>query len=148
MLSQTAEHALRAVVYLARLEGNERVPAPVIAAALEAPANYLSKILNVLARKGLLSSGRGRGGGFALARDPREVMLGEIVAVFDEMRVARSCLLGGRSCEEGSRCDLHVVWAGLREQTFRGLTETPLSALLNSELACASRACATHKGER
>ena len=57
ILSQTAEHALRAVLYLAQRE-DELVRVGDIAEALSIPRNYLSKILHLLAREGVLASTR------------------------------------------------------------------------------------------
>ena len=65
MLSQTSEHAIRAVLFLAQQHG-EPVSADRVAGALGAPANYLGKTLNMLARRGLLASSRGPAGGFRL----------------------------------------------------------------------------------
>ena len=52
MLSQTSEHAIRALLYLAQQPAGEPVPADRIARALGAPGNYLGKTLQLLARRG------------------------------------------------------------------------------------------------
>ena len=68
MLSKTSEYALRAVLFLARESRDIPVPAGDIATGLDVPANYLSKILHTLSRAGVVSSERGPGGGYRLAR--------------------------------------------------------------------------------
>ena len=59
ILSQTGEHALRAMLFLARHEERGFTPASEIAGALGAPPNYLAKTLRLLVRRGLLLSVRG-----------------------------------------------------------------------------------------
>ena len=65
MISQTAEYALRAIVYLAGQELPQTTQQ--IAATTRVPAGYLSKVLQALARGGLVHSQRGLHGGFTLA---------------------------------------------------------------------------------
>ena len=71
MVSRTSQHALRAVLYLARRWSEGPVPVDTIAAALGAPRNYLSKTLNALTKAGVLRSARGPMGGFTLAVPPQ-----------------------------------------------------------------------------
>ena len=56
MLNQSADYALRAVLYLAQRPPEEPCSAAEIARALGVPRNYMGKVLNTLARGGLLSS--------------------------------------------------------------------------------------------
>ena len=88
MLSQTSEHAIRALLFLAQRPGGEAVPAARIAAALGAPANYLAKTLNALARRGLIASTRGPAGGFRLRRPADRITLAEVDGAFGEVRAS------------------------------------------------------------
>ena len=79
MLSVTADHALRAILALAGAPGRAPVRANMIADAIGAPRNYLSKTLNLLAKAGVIASGRGPAGGFALAVAPESITVADIV---------------------------------------------------------------------
>lgn len=105
MISQTAEYALRAIVYLAGpVEGARTVTQ--IAAATCVPAGYLAKVMQNLSRAQLVKSQRGLNGGFTLARDPRELSVLEIVNAVDPLRRFPECPLGIAS--HGTRlCPLH-----------------------------------------
>ncbi len=72
MLSQTAEYALRTVLYLAARQGDGLFRVSEIAEELGIPQNYLSKTLHILARAGVLHSSRGKHGGFRLAKPANE----------------------------------------------------------------------------
>ena len=86
MLSRTSGYAIHATLHIAARAGPDNaVPAASVAEALDIPSNYLAKILNTLAREGILASERGRTGGFRLARDPEEITLLDVVEHFDDI---------------------------------------------------------------
>jgi Rrf2 family protein len=129
-LSQTAEHALRAVLFLARQPRGTRVPAEEIARALDAPRNYLAKTLGLLARHGLIAGTRGPTGGFALERSPSELTLAEVVDPFEETGGSRMCLEGGRACDAGAPCGAHARWTAVRRAARAPMEETVIADLL------------------
>ena len=109
MLSQTAEYALRTLVFLAdRRETPVRIDE--IAAALDIPRNYLSKTLYRLAQEGLLTSTRGTGGGFRLAMPADRIRLLTVVELFDRIGSQRRCLLGQVVCSDQQACPAHAAW--------------------------------------
>lgn len=105
MFSQTVEYALRAIVYLAGDPDAARTSGQ-ISEVTKVPQAYLSKVLKGLSEAGLLSSQRGVGGGFILARKPKELTILEVVNAVDPIRRIRTCPLGIST--HGSRlCPLH-----------------------------------------
>jgi Rrf2 family transcriptional regulator, iron-sulfur cluster assembly transcription factor len=131
MLSQTSEHALRAILYLAQQPRGERVSADTLARALGAPGNYLSKILNTLAKQRVLGSVRGPGGGFWLDVDPDTLSVADLVRVFDEPKKKTVCLLGGRPCTDHRPCSVHFRWKALAEESAEPLARTTIAHLLS-----------------
>ena len=105
MFSQTVEYALRAVVYLA-YESPEARTTEQIHKATQVKKAYLSKILQGLARKGIVTTQRGIGGGVALARSPEELTILDVVNAVEPLTRIRTCPLGLQS--HGVRlCPLH-----------------------------------------
>lgn len=92
MISQTAEYALRAVVFLAGRDG-EACTAHVIAGETKVPSGYLSKIMQSLARAGLVRSRRGLHGGFTMARSPRKLSVHDVLSAVDPIRRYPTCPL-------------------------------------------------------
>jgi Rrf2 family protein len=105
MLSQTAEYALRAMVFLASKPGLPQTTLD-IARVTRVPAGYLSKILKTLVRAGLVSSRRGIHGGYVLQAKPREVSLLGIVNAVDPLARTDHCPLGNPS-HRRNLCPLH-----------------------------------------
>ncbi len=129
ILSQTALYALRATLCLAGHDTPEPVRVEDIAESLDVPRNYLSKILHVLARSGLLASTRGPGGGFQLARPAAELTLADIVEQFDEVADEPHCLLGRPQCSDQDPCAAHDRWRSVSvavNQFFRGTSVADL----------------------
>ena len=81
-VSQTADYALRAVVFLADCDGQPQTTQQ-IAAVTRVPSGYLAKVLQALAKAGLLVAQRGLHGGFALAKKPQNITVFDVVDVVD-----------------------------------------------------------------
>lgn len=92
MISQTAEYALRAMVYLA--DQNEPRTTAQIAEAAQVPAGYLAKVMQNLSRARLVHSQRGLNGGFTLVRAGSELTVLEVVNAIDPIRRFHECPLG------------------------------------------------------
>lgn len=130
MLSQTAEYALRAVLYLAERADDGTVRVGEMAQALRIPHNYLSKILHRLARAGVLASTRGKAGGFQLAVPADRLRLYEIVAPFDRIDERRRCLLGRPQCSDSTACAAHSRWKQVADTVASFFRETSVADLL------------------
>lgn len=113
ILSQTAVYALRAAMYLAEAPPDRPVRVDDIARALDVPRNYLSKILNVMAHAGMVTSTRGRLGGFRMGHAPDALALADVIAPFDHLAGASWCLLGGERCSDATPCAAHARWKGV-----------------------------------
>jgi Rrf2 family protein len=133
MLSRTADHALRALLFLARQEGNSPVTVDRIAEALGAPRNYLGKTLNVLASRGLLEGVRGPAGGYRLRTAPDRIAVADLLECLDEANPMRgACLLGDHPCDGADPCGAHARWAAVMEAAWQPFRATTLSDLLDS----------------
>jgi Rrf2 family protein len=130
LLSDTAEYALRAVLYIAQHDADGPVRAKVTADALGVPRNYLSKLLHILAREGLLNSARGGSGGFRLAVDPAKLRLDSVVRPFEEIDPDRTCILGRPECSEGDPCRAHQAWREITDRKSAFLRGTTVADLI------------------
>ena len=93
LLSDAAEYALRAVVWLAQQPG-DTFKLREIAEGTRATPGYLIKVLQSLARAGVLSAQRGINGGFTLIRDARELSVLDLIDAVDPIERIRACPLG------------------------------------------------------
>jgi len=129
VISQTAEYALRAIVFLADNDG-EAATADRISAVTRVPVGYLSKIMQGLVRAGLVSSQRGPYGGFSLAEDSGKLTVYDVVQAVDPIHRIHSCPLKLES-HGVNLCPLHRLLdntAASVERTFRKVTVHSLLA--------------------
>ena len=128
ILSQASKYALRATIHLARNTDRPQLSRD-IATALDVPSQYLAKILQDLARHGILSSAKGRGGGFRLARPAAELELINVVRAIEGQNFGEGCVLGLPECGSEDPCPLHNQWGSIRESVIQMLEQTHLSNL-------------------
>ncbi len=153
MISQTTEYALRAVVWLA---ANRAKPltAHQIAEATRVPEGYLAKILQGLARAGMLYSQRGLGGGFTLAQSPDKLTMWDVVQAVDPRQRISACPLGFE-VHADKLCPLHRELdhgIALVERAFRARKISQLMGGEGSSPLCAytpkPRAAKRRRGRR
>ena len=130
VLSQTVEYALRASIYIAQ-QRPRSVRGPEVATAVNAPRNYLGKILGTLARAGSLESSRGPAGGFRLARGSEQQALTVVVQVFEASEPTR-CLLGHGDCGKNPACTAHQRWSPIACAMDDFFARTTLADLMAS----------------
>jgi Rrf2 family transcriptional regulator, nitric oxide-sensitive transcriptional repressor len=130
MISQTAEYALRIVVWLASQHPAPRTTRE-IAQATRIPAGYLAKVLQNLGRAHLVNSQRGLHGGFTLVREPSAISPLEVVNAIDPIRRLAGCPLGLEA--HGTQlCPLHRKLDDAMAHIESALGTTMVSDLVES----------------
>ena len=132
MFSQTQEYALRAVIWLAGRIDDGAFGHHQIAAETAVPPSYLAKVLQELAKSGILTSRRGVGGGFRLDRDPDSLTVLEVINAVDPLRRITTCPLGLKThgthlCPMHARLDeaMSMVEQALASSTLREVMSEP-----------------------
>jgi Rrf2 family protein len=120
MISKTGVYGIRAMLALAQVPQGEYVGAQRIADQVDVPQSYLSKLLQILARAGLVESQRGVAGGFRLARDPATISLYDIVEPLEPIERWSGCFLGNSQCSDEAACAMHDRWKVV-QQAYLGM---------------------------
>jgi Rrf2 family protein len=111
MLStRAADYALRGMLYLAQQPLDRLVMANQIATAEDMPEYFFSKILQQLAKAGLVNSFRGVSGGFVLARPPEEITVRDVIEAVEGPLAASRCAVNPESCQRSGTCPFHQYW--------------------------------------
>lgn len=129
LLSDASEYALRGVVWLAQRKG-QTFKLREIAEGTRAAPGYLIKVLQSLAKAGILSTQRGSTGGFSLIRDPETLSVLEVINAVDPIERIRTCPLGLQShgtclCPMHKRIDdaMAVIEASFADSTVADLVD-------------------------
>lgn len=121
--TDSGKYAIRAMAYIgARKDPGMPISAAEVAEAEKIPPYYLAKVLQDLARAGILASVRGRGGGFKLDREPASIRVIEVLeAVENVKRLTTDCVLGLDACSDEVPCAMHSTWKVFRERLLAKL---------------------------
>jgi Rrf2 family protein len=129
MLSKTSLQTLKALAELAKLPEGAWEGAASIAQRIDAPQNYLGKMLQKLSREGLVVSQKGMGGGFRLNKNPKKISLFDIVDPIENVSRWDGCFLGQKKCSKSAPCLVHCEWQGVRESYLKFLKLTTIADL-------------------
>jgi Rrf2 family protein len=106
-LTKRGDYAVRAMLALARGDGNGLLSARRIADAMDIPVRFLPQVLTDLQRAGLVEALPGRTGGYRLARDPSTISLLDVIEAVEGDSRRQSCVLRGAPCGLDGFCDVH-----------------------------------------
>lgn len=128
-ITSKSRYALKIMMDLAQ-HGEDVVHRSDIAARQGIPLDYMDQILSRLREAGLISSMRGRGGGYRLARSSDEISMHEIFTAVEDSFEPVQCLDGGRGCLAEHFCGSKGAWG-----IISGAIRQSLSGIILSEIA-------------
>jgi len=128
MISKKTKYALKALMYLAGQSPEEPVLISELAREERIPRKFLEAILLTLKNSGILHSKVGKGGGYSLARDPRNITIGSIVKVLEGGYAPVQCLnesaaQGCDECGDPTTCGIRLVMSDVM-QALSAVLET------------------------
>ncbi|HUJ88015.1 MAG TPA: Fe-S cluster assembly transcriptional regulator IscR [Burkholderiales bacterium] len=128
-LTTKGRFAVTAMVDLAMRQGRGPVTLAAISDRQHISLSYLEQLFGKLRRHRLVSSVRGPGGGYNLARPMAGVSVAEIICAVDEPLDATQC--GGKeNCLDDKRCMTHDLWATLNAKMYDYLNSVTLADLV------------------
>ncbi|MBM7557560.1 RrF2 family transcriptional regulator [Halanaerobacter jeridensis] len=131
-LSQASDYAFRAVLYLAKQGVGNRVDAQTISEVENIPKRFLLKTFRKLAQTDIIESYRGKYGGYALAKDPADVTLLDVVEAVEGPIEVNRCLVEPEACNKqgADTCRIHHALYDVRETITDKLKEYTFAKLL------------------
>jgi Rrf2 family protein len=119
MLGKATEYAIRALVYVYMQNQAGRRPGfKEIAEKIDSPEQFTAKILQTVAREKLVSSVKGRGGGFFFDQPAVPLSLYEVIRVMEGELFFSNCGFGLQHCNSENPCPLHDDYSPVREGFF------------------------------
>ena len=115
LFSKSCEYGLKATLFLAKNHSGNKTGIKRLADELEIPMPYLNKVLQILVKNGLISSSKGRNGGFFLTEREVKQPLIKIVQAIDGDAIFKHCGLGLKTCSSEQPCPLHDDIKAYRE---------------------------------
>jgi len=96
---------------------------------------YLSRLVIDLRRAGFISSVRGAGGGYKLARPPKMIMIVDVLEIMEGPVAIVECLNQSDSCLRSQRCPTQVLWAQINQKIRNVFAQYTLQDLVELQNA-------------
>jgi Rrf2 family protein len=123
---------MRLMVDLAKHWGQGTISLHAVAEREDLPEAYLEQLVAVLRRAGLVNGKRGAGGGYTLAREPRDITAGDVVRALEGPIEPQICTAEGEpvvNCVREPDCGTRAVWLKLQESIAKALDGMTLAEL-------------------
>ncbi len=131
-LTREGDYAIRVMVDLATQARERPVPRASIRSRQDVPAAYLGKIVQTLARAGLVRTQPGAGGGVRLSVPPETITLRRVIEAVEGPIALNRCVTKPSGCSRDRFCRVHPVWLRLQALVLRELDAVTLAALAAS----------------
>ena len=134
-ITNQADYALRAMLYLARLGYGKRAPSNVIAEEMSMSRIFLSRINTQLVNARLITTWRGAHGGVSLTRPPSEISVYDVLTAVDGPIRLVGCIEDPDCCPFSNKCPLRIFWVQTEQVLTNQLKSTSLQDLIADENA-------------
>jgi Rrf2 family protein len=138
MLSKKSKYAIIALIRLAREFNQGPILIKDIAEQEKIPQKFLEAILRDLKNAGILNSKKGKGGGYYLMKDPKDVHLAGVMRLFDGPIALIPCVthvyyVPCEECKDEQTCGIRAVFKEVRDETVRILKKATLAEIIKIE---------------
>ena len=122
MFSASCKYAIRAVLFLAlNTDENHKIGVSTLSVELGIPQHFLAKILQRLTKSKLVSSSKGKNGGFFLSEREKQQNLLAIMREIDGPDILETCVLGLDQCSSVNPCPYHESVLKFRTEFYNNL---------------------------
>jgi Rrf2 family protein len=128
-LGKKADYGLIALRHLASQKRRSACSAKEIARTYGMPTELVAKILQRLAKNGLLVSQHGTNGGYALAKDPSQITAFEVIRALEGPLFIMSCVTDRRECDQITRCTVREPLRKVNDAIVKALNDVTVSSL-------------------
>ena len=136
MISKKTKYGLHALINLSQNYNKGTILIADLARQENIPKKFLELILLELKNQGILESKKGKGGGYQLARHPREIKLGQVIRILDGPLAPVSCVSQTaykrcRECKDEAGCGIRIIMKDVRDAMANILDETSLEDVVS-----------------
>ena len=136
MLSKKTKYALQSLLYLAKKYDKGPVIISDMAKCECLPQKFLEAILLELKKDGFLHSKKGKGGGYYLAKPPKDIILGHVIRLLNGPLAPIACVSQTaykrcEDCKDENSCGIRMIMKDVRDAIANILDNTSLADLLD-----------------
>lgn len=129
LIARSTDYAVRALKYLAENEGE--ISAAELTRELKIPWPFMRKIMQILGKNRLVTSRKGPGGGFSLAKNPADIKLTNLINIFQGPVCLNECIFKKKVCCNKKTCYLSKTLGGIEEHVNLVLSKVTLKNMID-----------------
>jgi Rrf2 family protein len=129
LISRDSDYAIRALCFIAKRKKN-KISVTELVKELKIPKAFLRKILQIMDKKGLLKSYKGRGGGFVLAVSAAKLSLLDVIETFQGKLILNQCTFKKKPCTNIKTCKVKKKIDSIQSFVVSQLKSVKISSLL------------------
>jgi Rrf2 family cysteine metabolism transcriptional repressor len=129
LINRNTDNATRAICFMAK-NNRKRTSVVDLVRELRIPRPFLRKILQILNKKGILKSYKGKDGGFLLVDPPDKIFLIDLMNIFQGKLKLNDCLFKKRICPNIKTCSLREKLGEIEEYVVSELESINIASLL------------------
>ncbi len=129
LLNRDTDYAVRAIIFLSKKK-ESLTSSLEIERDLGIPRPFLRKILQILKKNKILESVKGNKGGFLLLKDPRKILLSNVVEIFQGKIDFAQCLFKKKACPSIKNCPLRKKIKGVERSVSSQLNKITIESLM------------------
>ncbi len=138
MISKKTKYAINALVYIAKNKEHEPISVMTISEHQNIPVKFLENILFELKKAKILSSKRGKYGGYLLNHSPDQIHMAQVMRLFDGAIALLPCVTYNyyekcEECVDEATCGIRQVAMEIRNETVKRLKESTLTDIIQRE---------------
>lgn len=135
MLSKRTKYGLKALTFIARQEEESPVQIATISESENISHKFLESILLTMRKAGYLGSKKGKGGGYYLLKDPKEIKMSDIIRLLEGPIAMLPCVSLNfyekcDDCPDETKCTVHSLMIEVRDSTLKVLRNKSLADLV------------------
>ena len=129
LITRNTDYAVKALTYICRNKKGV-ISVTELAQELKIPRPFLRRILQILNKKKLLKSYKGREGGFMLASRPEDILLVDLIEIFQGPAMLNKCVFKKKLCPDRNSCALKYRIDSIEKYVIEELKSITLASLL------------------
>ncbi len=133
LITRNTDYAVRALCCIAEQQKNI-VSSDQVIKHLEIPRPFLRRILQILNKKGLLNSYKGKGGGFTLALPLEKISLLDVMEIFQGTIRLNECKFKKSDCPYTSNCLLKEKIDEIEREVIAKLKAITIASIIKKEV--------------
>ncbi|MEJ2112338.1 MAG: Rrf2 family transcriptional regulator [Flavobacteriaceae bacterium] len=135
MISKKTKYGIKAMTYLARQEDRKPVQISVISKEENISQKFLESILLTLRKNGFLGSKKGKGGGYYLLKDPKDIKMAPVMRILEGPIAMVPCVSLNfyetcSDCPDENACAVHNLMIEVRDSTLNIFNHKSLADLI------------------